>query len=418
MSIAVGFLLVPITINYVNPTKFGVWLILSSIVNWFNFFDVGLANGLKNKISEANAFKDSITSRIYLSSAYAILSIISVLLFLLLWIANHFLNWNSILNISYKSLNNLKDLVMIIFSIFCIQFVSQIINVVLAGLHATFKVSIISFISQFSCLITIYILTKLTSGSLIYLILGLGAIPLLIQVIASVWLYTNEYKYLMPSFSLVNFKYAKELLNTGGYFFLIQIGSLLLFETDNIVITQIFGPAQVTTFNIAFKLFTVIISIFTIVMTPFWSAFTDAYVKNDLDWIKSIFKTIYKYWLVLVFCCALLCLISRFIYQIWLPQNFYVPISLTVTMALYSVGFCWMMIHCYLLNGINKIRLQLYLYIISTVINIPISILLGRWLGLYGVTMSNVIVLFYMGVILYIQCKNILNESAKGVWNS
>ncbi len=52
-SIIVGLFLVPLTINYLSPTKYGIWITLSSIIGWFSFFDIGLGNGLRNKFTEA-----------------------------------------------------------------------------------------------------------------------------------------------------------------------------------------------------------------------------------------------------------------------------------------------------------------------------------------------------------------------------
>ena len=39
-SILVGLMLVPITIHYVNPTRYGIWITLSSIIMLMEFFDI------------------------------------------------------------------------------------------------------------------------------------------------------------------------------------------------------------------------------------------------------------------------------------------------------------------------------------------------------------------------------------------
>jgi len=36
ISIASGFLLVPLTLHYLNATNYGIWLTLSSIIGWFS----------------------------------------------------------------------------------------------------------------------------------------------------------------------------------------------------------------------------------------------------------------------------------------------------------------------------------------------------------------------------------------------
>ena len=54
-SILISLIVVPLTINYINPSRYGIWLTLSSIVGWFSFFDIGLTQGLRNKFAEAKA---------------------------------------------------------------------------------------------------------------------------------------------------------------------------------------------------------------------------------------------------------------------------------------------------------------------------------------------------------------------------
>ena len=54
-SIIIGFIMVPLTIGYINPTRYGIWLTLSSIVAWLSYFDIGFGHGLRNKFAEALA---------------------------------------------------------------------------------------------------------------------------------------------------------------------------------------------------------------------------------------------------------------------------------------------------------------------------------------------------------------------------
>ncbi|WP_295654511.1 oligosaccharide flippase family protein [uncultured Mucilaginibacter sp.] len=417
ITVMIGLLLVPMTIHYVNPVQYGIWLTLGSIIAWFNFFDIGLANGLKNKIAEANAHGETENIKSFISTTYAILTGISVSIFLLFLICNFFLDWSSILNAKNIQGCNLNTIALIVFGAFCVQFVVQIISSVLAAFHDMSKTSLIYAIGQFGSLIGIYILTKFTTGSLLYLVILLTVFPLLVQIVASVWYFKTKYAQYAPNYKTVHIAYAKSLLSIGGAFFFVQIGSLLLFQTDNIVVSQLLGPQEVTVFNISYKLFSIISMVFTIIMNPFWPAFTDAYEKNDIAWIKSIFRQVYKYFFILTGVSFIMLLISPFIFKIWLGASVAIPFMLSFVMTLYVIGICWMTIHCYFINGIGKIRMQLYLYIVSTIINIPLAIVLGKYMGVIGVTISNLVILVMMGVVLYIQCNKILADKAKGIWN-
>jgi O-antigen/teichoic acid export membrane protein len=56
-SIISNFMLVPLTINYLDTENYGIWLTLTSFISWFSFFDIGLVNGLRNKFAEASAWE-------------------------------------------------------------------------------------------------------------------------------------------------------------------------------------------------------------------------------------------------------------------------------------------------------------------------------------------------------------------------
>ncbi|MBL4668458.1 MAG: polysaccharide biosynthesis protein, partial [Flavobacteriales bacterium] len=128
-SILISLILVPLTIDYLNPTKYGIWITLTSVIAWFSFFDIGLGNGLRNKFATAKAEGKEELARTYISTTYAIISIISVALFVLFLGVNQFLDWGKILNTT-NDIVELEKLVFIVFSVFCLQFIIKLINVV------------------------------------------------------------------------------------------------------------------------------------------------------------------------------------------------------------------------------------------------------------------------------------------------
>ena len=412
-SIAAGLILIPMTINYVNQVRYGIFLTLSSIINWFNFFDIGLGNGLKNKLAQKLALNDIKNAQQYVSTTYFILFLISCLIFLIFLVINHFLQWNRILNVDNTYAKELTNLTIIVFGFFCIQFITQLINPVLMAMQKPAFVSLINFFGQLLALIIIFILTKITiTGNLLYITLAIIGCPIFVQLIASIWLYASRFKHLAPSIKNINLKLSKDLYQIGGKFFIIQVGAIVLYQTDNIVISQVLGPQEVTPFNAAYKIFSVILMVFVIIATPFWSALTEAYTKKDFSWIKHVFSRMQKYWLMSSATTIILVIISPFIYKLWLGNTMHIHFLLSIAMGLYIIGYTWMILLSYFLSGIGKVNTLLYLYIGSTIVNIPISILLARLIGVAGVTFSNVLVLVVMGIALYFQLRKIiLSES-------
>jgi O-antigen/teichoic acid export membrane protein len=418
LSIGASLLLVPLTIHYVNPVQYGIWLTLSSIITWFSFFDIGFGNGLRNKFAESVALGKYKLARTYVSTTYAILGIISISATSIFFFLNNYINWSKVLNAPIALNKELGLLALIVFTFFCVQFVLQLITVILTADQQPAKASLFNLLGSVLSLLLIFILTKTTKGSLIYLGLSLSAMPMLVLVLSTIWFYTHEYKRYAPSFKYVKFKYSKNLLNLGGKFFIIQIGALVLFQTDNIIIAQLFGSKEVTTFNVAYKLFSAILMVFTIIITPLWSAYTDAYSRNDMDWIKKSLQKMRNLWVAIIVVTALVLLVSASVFRWWIGDSVIVPLNLSLALALYVIVYTWQTIHVFLLNGIGKIKLQLYLVIISALVNIPLAFFLGKRIGLAGVSLANTLLFIIMGVVFFIQVSKILNKKAKGIWNA
>ncbi|MBC7829695.1 MAG: oligosaccharide flippase family protein [Chitinophagaceae bacterium] len=416
-SILVGIILVPMTINYVNPIQYGVWLTISSIVAWMNFFDIGLGNGLKNKLAHSIAVDQHAEARNYISTTYALLFIISSIIFLCFLFINVFLDWHSILNIPANSVEDLEAIVLIVVGSFCVQFVLQTLNTILIATHQPAKTAVISFLGQVFVFACIIILRKWMPSNLKALVIVATGIPIIVTLIATVYFFRNSLKAFTPSFYSIHLKYIRPLLNLGIMFFVIQMGALILFQTDNIVITRILGPEAVTIFNVSYKLFSVVTMIFVIIITPYWSAFTDAYASQDFQWMKNSMDLIRKVCIFLSLAAFLVYLLSPWIFNLWLGDTIRIDRTLTFAMMIYAIAYIWQTAHVFLLNGVGKIRLQLILVILSAIINIPLAVILGHRWGLPGIISASSILFIVMGSVFYLQTEKIVNQNAKGIWD-
>jgi O-antigen/teichoic acid export membrane protein len=416
-SIAVSLISVPLTIHWVHPDQYGIWLTLSSLVSWFSFFDIGFGNGLRNKFAEAKAKGEHELARIYVSTTYAILSIISGFILVLFIFINPFLDWAVILNAPRTMTAELGLLALIVFGFFSIDFVLQLIATILNADQQPAKASLFSFLGGLLSLIIIFILTQTTKGNLIYLGLSFVGTQLVVLLVATVWLFSGKYKAYAPSFKFVHFKYARNLMSLGMKFFIIQIAFIVVYETTIIIIAQL-DQSQVTPYNIAFKYFSVLPMVFGIILVPFWSAYTEAYVKKDFDWIRNSMRHLIKIWVVmLVVVIAMLALADK-VYYLWVGDVVKVPFMLSLVIAAYIIINAWCTIYSVFLNGVGKLKLQLYSGIIGALINIPIAIWLGKTMGVTGVVLASLILAAGNALWSPVQYKKIMNNTATGIWNA
>ncbi len=420
INIALGLVLVPITINYLNPTKYGIWITLTSLVAWFGFFDIGLGNGLRNRFAEAIANGNHKLAKTYVSTTYATLIIIITFVLILFYGVNISIDWSIILNTGDNPIlkKELSYLAVVVFTSFGLTFVLNLIAVILSADQQSAKSALFDLIGKALSLLFIYILTRVSKSSLLSLGLIYCTISPLVLVVSTIWFFNKKYKPYRPSLKSVDFSKAKDLFSLGIKFFVIQIAAILLYQTNNMVITQLFGPAMVTSYNVAFKYFSVLIMGFMIIVSPFWSAFTEAWAKQDIAWIKSIMQKLIKLWFVVVACGIIMFLFSRFIFKVWIGNNFTVPLSISILTLSWIILNAWNGIFSNFLNGVGKIKLQLYLGISAAVVNLPLSVWLGKKIGIEGLLFSNVLLASLQSVIYPIQFNKIIKRRANGIWNN
>ena len=419
LNIAVGLVLVPLTINYLDPTRYGIWITLSSIIGWFGFFDIGLGHGLRNRFAEALANGQHELARVYVSTTYAIISIMIGGVLLIFYFVNPFINWNIILNAGQDIVlqKELSILALVVFTFFCLQFVFKLIGTILTADQKPAKASLFDLLGKIIALVLIFFLFKTTEGSLLYLGVVMSVPPVLVLSLASIWFFTGRYKIYKPSIKAVDFSKASHLLNLGVKFFIVQISAVLLYSTNNIIISHLFGPEQVTSYNIAFRYFSVLMMGFMIVMSPFWSAFTEAWAKQEIQWIKNIMRRLKIMWVGLFAAGIVMLVCSPWVYSLWIGEKVHIPFTTSALVCSWNIIIAWNAIFVHFINGVGKITLQVVIGVCAAIINIPLSILLGKFIGIEGIYIGNILLSLITVFVYPIQYKKLLNGTASGIFN-
>ncbi|MDD2268971.1 MAG: oligosaccharide flippase family protein [Eubacteriales bacterium] len=418
VSIIVSFLIVPLTLGYVGKVEYGIWMIISSIIHWFSFFDIGLGNGLRNKLAEALALNDKEQAKIYVSSVFALILLISTVMFVAFFIAANFISWNKVLNTDLVANNELLLIVVMVFFFFCIEFVLKVVSSVLQAMQKYAVNDIIGLSSQILGLLAIYILVKTTDGSLFNLCLVYGGKSAVVWLIATVVLFFTILKELRPSIQFVKIKQALPLLNLGVRFFIAQILYIILTQSSVIIIAQFFGPSDVTTYNLSVRYMTIPSMVYMMVLTPFLSAFTEAYTKKEDDWIKKTLSKINKVWLITTLVTVLFVVFYKLFFKLWVGNEVVVPFYLIACLCVFSLFSSWSSTYTLFLNGVGKIKLQIYVMTVQACLFIPLSYLFFKC----GFELASIVVvqiIFYAisSLVFTLQYKKIVNSTAIGIWN-
>lgn len=418
-SIAANFLIVPLAINRIGPESYGIWLTISSILTWFMLFDIGLGNGLRNRFAEAKAHGRNEDAQAFVSTAYYSIAAISTGLISVFWAINDLIDWAAIFNATEESSNQLSMLVPVVFTFFSLQLVAKLIVSIYQADQQHSIVDIIQFFSQLISLLAVWFLLGDKDGSLLEFGILYTATPLLVMITLNVLAFNGRYERYKPKIQLFQKNILKDITQLGAKFFIIQIAATVLFSTDNLIVAHLYGPAEVVPYNVAFRYFSALTLAYTILVSPYWSAFTDAYANKDIEWIKRSVRRIQLVWLSIPAALIVMLIFADHAYAIWVGKDIAVPLLMNLSMALYILLITFNTIYVQFINGIGKIWLQLMVSIAVMFINIPLSIFMADTVGLgsSGVILASSMCLGVPALLWYIQYTKIINGTAQGIWN-
>ena len=415
IAVGLNFLLISLTVDYLDVERYGVWVIIISIMSWVTFFDIGLGNGMRNKLTEALAVKDVVLAKTYVSTGYFLICFISLLLICVHIGISYFAPWNKIFNTTVLSQGEFASIVFVLGVSFIVNLVLSLSNQIFSSYQEASVSPLSQLILNVIVLISVWLLiTYAVKGNLFYLSVCYSLSMIISGVVITYWFYI-KHKEVFPSFKSFSLGKIKEIGSLGGKFFVLKIAVLVIFTTDNLIITQVLGPKSVTPYAIVFKLFAGIIIIHSICGGPLWSAYTDAFFKNDIKWIKRVLKNLNKLVGINVLIVCGLIIFSRDIIRIWIGEVDF-PNSLPVFMGIYALVRIWSSNYSSFLNGIGKVNFQLITAIVGAVINIPLSIYLAKNLnmGVNGIVLGSIISLSFFAIGGPIQTYSILKNSLGG----
>ena len=417
-SILCSLITVPLTINYVSKYEYGIWLTISSLVAWLSFFDLGIGNGLRNKFIEAIEQGKHKLAKIYVSTAYSIISMIVGIVWIIAIIISLFINWSSVLNAEASLSKELLWTVIIVITNFSLLFILGLNRSLLNAIQKPAIASAFDTTTQVLLCVVLLILTHYTEGSLIYLAIAMGGTSMIVLVSSNIWTFHGVLKKYRPSYKSVRFRLAKGIMSMGILFFFIQVIAIAFYQTNNLIISHFVGPTEVTVYNIAYKYMQVLSMLFTILITPFWSAYAEANVNGDYEWMRKTTKKLIQIVIGLACIGAVMVLLSPWFYKIWLRGSVEVPILITILVCAFHIFNIWSSLWTQLLSGFGKIRLQVIMSTLCCISYLPLGIWGCKHFGVRGLLIASLIsfILFtsWFGII---QVHKLIDRTATGIWN-
>lgn len=374
LSMIVSYLYVPIVLNYLGVEKYGVWSTILTILSWVSYFDIGIGNGLRNRLTESISKKKQDGEKL-VSSAYAFIAAIMICLIIVFSAIASCMNWNKILGVSDIG-ENLKVIVILAVAFVALNFILSLCKNILYAYQKAAYVSVMELATQIINLSGVLIASLFTKSSLFCMTCIYGTSMLSVNIITSIVLYLKHHD-LIPRVKMIDFSVGKDLTNLGLKFFIIQICALVLFTTDSLIISMIYGASDVTPYSTVNKLFTAISSVYTALLAPIWSAVTKAKAEGNYNWLNHIIKKLNLLMIPFFAGAFILAAIFQPLSKWWLQKDLLYSDGLIAFGCAYAILTIWCNTYSYIANGLELMRMSMTVSIIQAIVNIPLSIFLA-----------------------------------------
>ena len=368
-----SYLYVPVALGYLGIEKYGVWSTILTLISWIGYFDIGIGNGLRNRLTEVFNRKEKGNARKIVSSAYAISILVMMAITIIFVLFACFIDWYKVFGVQNMD-ENLR--IVVIESIVLVAF-NFVMNLCVNVLYALQKASVVSLLQLIILAINyvlVLIIREFTVGNLTILAFVYGASFVLVNFIASIILFLRNNE-IAPNLRYVDWGYGSEIVKLGFKFFVIQICALILFATDSLIISYLYGAKEVTPYSTVNKLFMAVSGIYIAFITPLWSSVTKDKTNKDITRMERTIRNLFLLMIPFVVATVVLFLVFQPLADWWLKQHLDYSIPLLICGSLYCVLNMWCSINAYILNGLEVMKPSLIIAILQAVVNIPLSLL-------------------------------------------
>lgn len=407
ISVVLSMLILPLTVSYLTVVEYGVWITLFTVMNWVNLLDIGIGLGMRNKLAEAISLERMDDIKSYVSTGFVSILVLGILIFSFFYVVIQFVDFQSLFNTTKVSEEILYKATLYTGIFVIISFALSMINNVFYAYQKANLTGVMQIVHNAIMLLVVWLLISYRVHDFLYFIFAYG-IALFVSRCIMCFGFLSRHRECIPEVKFFKIDNLKDMTNVGLQFFIIQIACIVVFSSSSILITQFLGIEYVREYDIAFKIFSVITMLHTLISTPLWNGYTDAYVRGDFCWIRKTMKTMIVLMIPLLLA---ICVINHYIdliITLYIRQNIKIDNILCIGMSCFAFISCWNNIFAMFINGIGKIKIQMYTSVFSILVLIPIAVLLMNHLGVAGMIFAISIVLLLNGIPIAVQSYYIL----------
>ena len=389
------------TVPYLGAERYGAWMTIASFAAMLSFLDLGVGNALTNRVVHAASTGKPSDLRECVSGGLGLLALISLALAALAMLSAVFLPWASLLKLSSNELSQEVQRTVLVFSaLFAAQTFANGIARVFHGLQRGFDAYFAAIAGALCSLALLWIAAKQQADLPTLLLAAMsgpivGNLVLLIVLWRQAIFSTHQWARTTRGQSLHLFK-------TGGLFLFLQIGTMVGWGADSLIIANATGAASVAAFAVTQRLMQLVSQPLSIVNAPLWAAYADAHARKESAFIANTFKK--SFTLTLLASTAGAIFLFAFGPEI---IGYWTKSEIQPSQMLIGVMAAWLVYEtcgnalAMLLNGLGIVRQQVWVLCAFVSLVLPAKLLIAPSFGAAGIVLAGLCVYFLTTVLGY-----------------
>ena len=361
----------------------GAWLVILQILSWVLTFDIGIGNGLKNKIVEAINENRRDDVRKYISCSYITNFAITLVLLVVGVRVIDVIDFNNLLNISKEviAVDTLQLAFKLAYISICLEFFFKIVLNIYQALQKEIVASSMSLISTVLLLIFVSAVKVENMGEALVSVSAFYIFSINVPlIILTIILFSTSLKDCKPSLSKWSFPVAKSIIALGGLYFAIQILLLIINSTNKVIISRSYGASIVTEYEPYLKIFSALTAIGSAISLPLWTLVLRADVRKDYSWMRKSKKMVLGFLVLFAVAAIALAALLQLIFNLWLgDESIKVDYFKAFMFALWSIFTIASYFASAYSNGLKILKPQLLIYGVGAIAKIPVFMLLKHF---------------------------------------
>ncbi len=412
-GILVVLFLTPYIVSHLGVERYGIWALLTSLVGYIGFLDLGVGGSYVRYIAEYYTQKDYAKVNQVINTGFLFcLGLAFVLIPLALFVAKPLLIFLKLDPSTYPEIVFVFFWGVVIFSLSNATFVFGSVQAGLQRMELTNIVAMILTIPY-----TLGVILFLESGY------GLKGLMILIGIMWMIQTIVNFCiaKKILPQFSfnplLFKGKMFSELLRFGVKLQVSRLSQLVSFQVDKLLITYFLSVGIVTYYDLGSKITSAIRRLPLLLVSALVPASAEIFTKGDKEGLSKLYFRGSKYLFAVttpLFLFIVLC--SEMLVNVWVGPGFDLA---SPVIRILSVGYFFnliMGVASSVALGMGKPEFEMKYGIVMSVLNFSLSLILIVKFGFYGVLVGTAFSLTLGSLYFFRLFHGYTKEPLKNLW--